>query len=184
MTVQSSSSSQPPARSEFVTILAWAFIVLSGFGVAMLLLQSVIASQLPFDDIRELFGTDPDAPSPMMQAMILRMPWLFLAPLVPALVALAASIGLLLRRNWARLLFIVLMALGIIWNLGGAVFGAFMFAVMLPMTGAPDMPAGSGMVMTAMTAVSVAVALALCLLFGWLIKRLISPEIRREFGAA
>ena len=100
-----------PARSDFVTVLAWIFVVLAGFAIAMLALQAIVISALPFGEIQKYAQQSPND-SYAMQEMV---------------------------------------------------FGGML---------------------TVMMAGGTILAIALAVLFGWIIKRLISPDIRREFGAA
>jgi len=108
----------------------------------------------------------------------------FVAFLIISALTLASSIGLLKRMNWARLIFIAIMILGIVWNLGGMLIPFLLFPAVPPV---PDhAPPGFGdqfEIMTkVMTGFGVVIALAFSALFGWIIKRLVSPEIRREFS--
>lgn len=119
---------------------------------------------------------------PVFEFMLRHMRAIVFATLLLALTTLGSAIGLLKRRNWARLLFIVLLGLGIAWNLGG--IGLY-FVVDSAMPLPPDTPkdfADSFRTMAnVMLVLQVLSAIGLSLLFGWLIKRLSSPEIRREF---
>jgi hypothetical protein len=90
---------------------------------------------------------------------------------------LASSIGLLKRKNWARLIFVGLMALGIVWNLGGIVLQFAMFASMQNGFGHPGME----VFFIAMSAVSILFAFGFSGIFGWIAKRLLSPAIAAEF---
>jgi hypothetical protein len=96
---------------------------------------------------------------------------------------LAAAIGLLLRKNWARIAFIVLMALGIVWNVGGVIVQYRVISALFrfhPGATNPVRPSWET-VTTIMAIFSSVIALGLAGLFAWLIKRLLSPDIRREF---
>ena len=88
-----------------------------------------------------------------------------------------ASIGLLLRRNRARLAMVVLLGWGIAANL---VELAVMFAGLQAMAEAAPAFGGSSVLFLRTEFAFVA---AHWLLYGWLIKRLSSPAVRGEFGA-
>jgi hypothetical protein len=89
---------------------------------------------------------------------------------------LAASIGLLLRQAWARVVFIGVLGLGIAWN----VLGAVLQFVLMPTLPAP--PAGDmGAMFVVMWVVTAVVAFGTAALFGWIIHRLCSSEIAAEF---
>ena len=89
------------------------------------------------------------------------------------LIALVASIGLLKRRNWARLVFIGLMALGIIWNLASPILQLIVLR---------GIPGQFELMRSIIQIISVIYALAFCLLFGWIIVRLMSAKVRSEFA--
>lgn len=105
--------------------------------------------------------------------------------LVMTLVHVVASIGLLRRWNWGRLLFIGLMAFGILSNLGGLVVQGQMmvqthqsFSDM--QASQADMP-DLGWFVVAIGVVSLVIALGFAALYAWIIKRLVAPEVVAEF---
>jgi hypothetical protein len=105
-----------------------------------------------------------------------------LAFLVVAVVELVAAIGLLNRKNWARLLFIGMMVLGIIWNLSGVVMQHIVLSSFLEMPETPGPGPDFEIFMTVMKVFSWVIALGMSALFAWIIKRLVSPAVRQEFG--
>lgn len=114
----------PVARSTFVTVLAWIFIALAGFATFISILQNImIAFVFPMAQMQAA-ATQQGAPW-FAAWMIQHFQLFFLLFLVASASCLAAAIGLLRRKNWARLLFIALMLLGIAWNVAGLVLGAF-----------------------------------------------------------
>ena len=171
-------------RSTFVTAVAWVFIVLAGFATLIAILQNVmIALMFPPEAIGEAAN---DTNAPAFARFMFSHPQVFFgAFLAVSAIALVSAIGLLKRRNWARLIFICIMALGIVWNLGGLLWMYFMFPSM------PQMPANApsdfgdhfDVMWKVMMGFSVVIALAFAGLFGWIIKRLVSLEIKREFLA-
>lgn len=96
--------------------------------------------------------------------------FLFLGLFLFFTITFTASIGLLRRKNWARLVFIGLMALGILWNVVGPEDPDFVqnFSRMF-------------MIMRIATAVLI---IGLTVLFGWIIRKLSSPAVRAEFSKA
>ena len=175
-------------RSTFVTVVAWIFIVLSGFATLVAVLQNLMIwflFQAPaFGAAMQKAGNEPGVPA--FVGWISRFFYvIFLVFLAVSASMLASSIGLLQRRNWARIAFILLMALGIAWNLAGVAFGALMlwlFPAMPPMHGgaAPPFAWMMGIVM----AFNVVIAIGFSALFYWIIHRLRSPAIRQEFVAS
>lgn len=166
-------------RSSFVTTVAWIFIVLGGFATLLSILQNIMLGILLPADMPpiEPQGNGPNVPA-FVRFMFDHFRLFFAAFLVLSATTLASAIGLLKRKNWARLTFIGLMSFGILWNLGGMVFTFIMFSSM-PFPGGA--PADFQLMSKIMTAFSVFIAIALAVLFVWIIKRLLSSDIQREF---
>jgi hypothetical protein len=178
-------TSPPLPRSAFVTAVAWVFIALLSFAALISILQNIMV--WTFFSIDEMH----DAMAQARQQQHLPAASLFMFEhirelmagiLVLILAMLIISIGLLRRHNWARMLFVFLLAFGIAWNVFGAIWPWFFFRSM------PQPPPGTPMqsqfqtMTTVMGVFSAIMAVGLSVLFGWIIKRLISPEIRTEFN--
>lgn len=179
----------PTIRSSFVTVLAWIFIMLSGLTSFIGILQNVMiqALFLPVMQQQALHGFTPTGMSAPLAWMPTLMPWFFRAFLLLSLVTLTAAIGLLHRKNWARKLFIGLLALGIAYQLGGVAVQWWMFGHMgdmvAQMPGAPPrVDAVMQGMLTVMRVFGLMMALAFSGLFAWLILRLRRADVRAEFG--
>lgn len=171
-------------RSTFVTVVAWIFIAIAGFSTVMGILQKVMVNIILGTDAfpLESAGAEQHIP-PVALFMFQNMRWVFLAFLMASTVTLIAAIGLLLRKNWARRVIIGLLALAIVWNIGGLVV-QHLFISSMPSLQAdmpPDFKNVFDVFRIVITAFSVVVALVFSVLFGWIIKRLVSPIIRAEF---
>jgi hypothetical protein len=170
------------ARSTFVTVLAWIFIVLSGMTTFISIMQNLMIAMLFAPEA--LAGIKPprgdEDIAPFVHFLFGNIRLFFIAFLIVSTLMLAASIGLLMRRNWGRILFVALMILGIVWNIVG-------FALMFMFFGAfVNAPAGPGAesfrsFAYVMVGFNVLLGLGFIALMGWIVKRLLSPEIRREF---
>ena len=185
MNVESESAA---ARSSFVTSLAWTFIVLAGFGTAISLLQNVMVNfVLPTGEIRgamrEVYG--PQALPPFASFMFGHLRLFAAFSLVVSASMLVSAIGLLKRRNWARMIFIGLMVLGVVWNLAGLFIPYFMASSFPPVPKtAPHEFQDSFRLMThIMVGVTTVIAIVFAVLFAWAAKRLMSVNIKREFNA-
>ena len=191
--MSSTDGSMQPQRSDFVTVLAWIFIGLGGLStlmsVAQYLMFNFMMSVGQMQDVMNAETARGDFP-PAAEFMFDHFRQLIGAIFLLSLVTLVAAVGLLKRRNWARLVFICLMALGIVWNLAGLALQRVMMSSMLstmpmlPPDAPPDFRAQFESMMTGMQIVAAIFALGFSFLFGWIIKRLMSAGIRREFGAA
>jgi hypothetical protein len=175
------------SRSSFVTALAWVLIAVSGFGTFISLMQAVM---LTFFFPSEHFWSNARAPHgienipPLMQFLSSKVQYFFLAFWLLTALTLVSSIGLLRRKNWARLIVVGIFGLGVIWNLGGIwlqwqMFSSTQFPAKAPAEFTQQMETMMGAMRVGTTIFAVAVAA----LLAWLIKRLVSLPIRREFGA-
>lgn len=173
-----------PVKSTFVSILSWVFIVLSGMGTLMMLLEVTMFFLLPFDELMQQQPAQPGMPfGPGLVLGLMRGFMVFMLAL--SLWMLASSIGLLLRKNWARISFIVLMVISVVFQLLGLVWAAVMgFAFhALPQSMPPGQP-GADFFQTfayVMVGVSVVFNLGLSALFIWIIYKLRSAPVRAEF---
>lgn len=179
----------PPIRSSFVSVLGWIFVCLAGFGTLIGLLQNLMLQLVFLPAMQQQMAAQPlppNMPAPMGW-MFGHMIWFFRVFLLLSLTTLVAAIGLLLRRNWARRLFIGLMGFAIAYQLLGLVFQWwFMGSIRQLMPLPPDTPdhLADGMrgFVQAMQVFGTLMALGFSVLFGWIIRRLRSPPVRHKFG--
>lgn len=179
-----------PQRSAFVNVAAWIFICLSGMATLLSLLQNLmITSFFPMDEMRQSLHNAKGAEHFPALAMFMFAHFrAFVAlSLVYSSIMLASAIGLLLRRNRARQLFIALRVLDIGWVVGFGIFFQLSFHSTLHM--ASHMPhrgpMGADTAFETMFAVvlvmSTLFSLAICALLAWVIMRLHSAPVRAEF---
>ncbi|HEY4137596.1 MAG TPA: hypothetical protein VGN65_04030 [Casimicrobiaceae bacterium] len=181
--------SMRPAKSAFVTVVAWIFIALDGMAGFVLLIQNVLFNTVvPIDRLREglakaqIAGRLP----PALGWVFDHMRTLLFVLLLLALLKLVAAIGLLNRRNWARLLFIAILAFGIVWSFAGVVMQQFFVASLLTMQLPPNAPKDFEAMMQGITIAirvfSAIFAIGFAVLYAWMIKKLVSPPIVAEFA--
>ena len=172
----------PPAKSNFVTVVAWIGIALSGFTTAISIVQNIVV-QLVFDDTH--MGQLSAAAAAHLPAfavfLFAHFRALALVTLLVFATILIASIGLLRRRNWARMIVVGLLAVAICWNVAGLVLQFTVFTELQRMPGA-NVPASFGAFTVVIGFFAVVSALGFSILYGWLIKRLLSPAVAAEFG--
>jgi len=190
--MSSTDGSTPATRSDFVTVLAWIFIGLGGLSTLMAVAQYIMVNfMMSIGQMQDAMNAETargDVPA-AAQFMFSHFRQLIGAFFLLSLITLVAAVGMLRRWNWARLLFIGLMALGIVWNLASLALQRVMMSSMLstmpllPPNAPPDFRAQFETMMTGMQIVSAIFALGFSVLFGWIIMRLMSAAIRREFGA-
>jgi hypothetical protein len=173
-----------PPQSSFVTVLAWIFIALSGMGVLIAIIENIM--------VPVMFPPMPPNTNglpPFASFITTNLKLLLIVALVMAVATLIVSIGLLRRRNWARILFIVALALGIVWSVLGIAFqavklGSFdpMLAELPTQPGVPAFRHGFRTMIIAMQIFGSLISIGFIVLYGWLIKRLVSPAIVVEFA--
>ena len=178
----------PATRSTFVTVLAWIFIVLSGFSTLVAIAQNIMISVV-FPTPETFPTVDPATGKAfpwIFQFMFRHFELFFLAFLAVSAITLVASIGLLWRKNWARVLFIAMMCLGIAWNVGGVLLMIPMFSFFDEMAGSATQAAVAdtfGVAWKVMAGVNLLFVVGFVWLFGWIVKRLASGNVRSEFAA-
>lgn len=172
------------ARSLFVTATAWVFIVLAALAsVSALLQRAELASFLP-----GLTVVGNIQPLPLLTGLLMGyLPWVVGAGLAMSLGTLACAVGLLLRLEWARRLFIALLLLAIVANIAGIWLQQEMLHSLVSSTLAgsalpPVVADVFGGFVTAARVMAVLVTLGACALLVWIIRRLMSKAVRQEFA--
>lgn len=170
------------SKSLFVTVTAWVFIVLAALASASALVQNAaVASFLPGLTV---VGNV----QPLLTGLLLGyLPWVVGAGLVVSLATLACAVGLLIRLEWARRVFIVLLVLAILANVAGLWLQQEMLQSLVSNTlsRSPLPPLAAdvfGGFVTAARVMAVLVTLGACALLVWIIRRLMSPSVRQEFA--
>ena len=173
-----------PAQSGFVTAVAWIWISMSGLSMLVALMQTILfRTLLPgpnFERVVAEAGATQDPQAQFAASMFDWFPWITGLMFLVSAVTLVASIGLLRRLNWARLLFIALLVLSIVWQVAGLALQQTIFSMLPavpPEAGAPPVE----QFLHVMRVAGVVLTLAFAVLFGWIIKRLVSPAVVAEF---
>lgn len=157
-------------KSTFVTVLSWLFIVGSAFATFGSLMQNIMFSVVFKDE----FSKIPQNASFFAGHFQVVLVVFFLL----SILMLVASVGLLKRKNWARIIFIVFLAFGIVWMVGALVFQVFFFNTIPPEF--PDDPTFQKAQAFMNVFISI-FSVVISALFIWIIKRLLSAEVKEEF---
>lgn len=169
-------------QSNFVSVVAWIFIVLSGFATIISLMQNVMVNTVfPPQALQTPTGKDAEN-MPMFAAfMFANLRLVVFGFFVVCASTFVCSVALLKRKNWARIAFICLLGFGIVWNLGGLAIQYFVLDS-FPKPGMPsDAMAGMEIMFRVMMIVTTIIAVAISGLFVWIIVKLNSESVRREF---
>lgn len=184
--MSSATLTTPAQRSTFVTTLAWLMIVPSALGVLVSTLQTVLVfTMMPMDQMA-LPPADQMAQMPAFAVFMLEhMRAVVVAFWLLTVLALVSGIGLLKRREWARLVVIALLVLSIVMNLGGLyIQQSFLSSIPAMAEAPPEFREQFDSMASTMWTASVGMALVFSAVSGWLIWRLASESVKAEFAAA
>lgn len=175
-----------PRRSQFVTAMAVISIVLGIAGIAYGLVQAVvIAVLLDSESLRSAFAEIPaERLPPFADGLIAWLPALGWGFVVVSGAFLVASIGLLKRYEWGRLLFIVFMAIGAAANFLGVWLLAVVFDWLqsLPIsTETAYLQAELAQLRVTALVTTAGSAIVFAGLHGWIIYQLCTRATRSEF---
>jgi hypothetical protein len=182
-------ATQVPIRSTFVTVVAWTFIAITGFASFIAVLQALMfAFVFPADLVAPPESTKALEEMPgFFRFMFQHIKWFFVFFWSLSVATLICAIGLLRRKNWARLAFVAIMVIGIVWNLSGIwLQEQMMSSFPKPPVEDPrlvEFQAGFETMMTIMRFAMAGFSIGMALLFGWITKRLVSRSVRAEFHA-
>lgn len=163
-------------RSLFVTVLAWIFITFSGLATAISVMQNVMIAMM----FREISLADqvPQGSPALFAFIASNFQLLAFAFLAVSVFFLVNSIGLLKRKNWARLCIIVMMGLGIISALSSVVVQMLALTVLKSEV---DVIEEKITFVYFTGAMNIVFTVVICIIFAWIIKRLLSSAIAAEF---
>ena len=171
-------------RSLFITVTAWLGIVLATAACACgVIQQASLASWVP--SLGELLQAHP---VPVLSGLLLQyLPALYGAGLMLSVALLIASCGLLMRMEWARHAFIGLLVLAIAVSLAGLwLQHEFVQSLVASTLRRGPLPVALAEVfggfVTAARVMAGVVTLTACWVLAWMIRRLMSPVVRQEFG--
>ena len=173
-----------PQRTALVTGIAWIFIVLGGFAAFVCLMQSVMIAVVFPHGVMPQTVTQGDALVREFARLILNhVQLIFLSLLLIFVATFAVAIGLLKRQNWARVVFIGLMGFGIVWNVASIILVYYFSPSMSEAftNRLPALQAQFNILRNIAVVFSLAMFSGFIALFGWIARRLLSEEIRREF---
>jgi cbb3-type cytochrome oxidase subunit 3 len=168
-----------------VTLLAWVTIVPAAFGVLVGLVQNLLfAVFMSPDQLEQLFSMLPPGMEALPRVSYGTLRVVLLAFLAVSVLFLATGVGLLKRRNWARVMFIAAVALGTLYSVVAYFFidTAADLSMLVPPGGLNGSPVDVAPLMAMMRAATTVLTLVFTALNLWLIWWLLSPALRREFS--
>ncbi len=174
-----------PQKSTFVNVLAWIFIVFGGFATFISMLQNIVLHfAFPKDQMIQAMhqGGQHERMPAFAEFMFNNFDLFFILFFFVSAASFISAIALLKRKNWARIVFIVLMSIGIIWNVVALILQFTMFGTMNEFTGGHTPPPEFQSMMQVMKVASIIMVVAISALFGFVIKKLCSQSIKAEFA--
>lgn len=162
------------SRSTFVTVVAWVFIVGAGFTSLISIMQVVMVSTMFSGE--EFKQMPEDAPT-FARIMASYFHLFVYGFFCLSIYTFISAIALLKRKNWARISFIVIMAIGVLWQIAGLVMQFTMFSNM-PIEHADEQFKQMQKMMQWFTVI---ISIGMSGLFIWIIKRLTTEPILSEF---
>ena len=172
------------ARSLFVTVTAWVFIALALLATASALVQNATTASL----LPGLAVAGGGQPPPLVTGFLMGyLPWVVGAGLLMSLATLASAVGLLLRLDWARRVFIGMLVLAIVANLLGLwlqqeVVQSVVASTLTRATVSPLVLGVFGGFVTAARVMAVLMTLGTCTILAWIIRALMTATVRQEFA--
>ncbi len=171
------------AKSTFVNVVSWIFIVMSGFWTFIVFVQNILVQvTFPQKQVAYTMQNSEQAnqiPS-LVRFLISNLDFVLFGLLVLSFSLFCSSVGLLRRRNWARVLFIGFLFFGLLGVLIGVIVQFVIFASVYRISG-DEISANVRNLIILTRGASVMVALVVSFFFGLIIKKLCSKEIRHEF---
>tara|TARA_R110002049_G_scaffold81882_2_gene208238 strand:- start:74 stop:547 length:474 start_codon:yes stop_codon:yes gene_type:complete len=147
-------------------------ILISGFATLITLMQNIMMYVLPFPEEELTENSD------MMDYVFYYSEIIVAVFLLIAIWTLISSIGLLKRKNWARISMICIFIFAIVWTIFSSSIQWFYFfdTKLFDFSGASlDIPS------IIATVILLIMIITLTVLFIWLIKKLTSQNIKNEF---
>lgn len=175
----------PPVqqRSSFVSVIAWIFIVLTGFGALIGLMQNIMVQTMFSGPEMQTALNSPEVASQMpafVRFMFSHFKLYVFLMFATTVFTLVSAIGLLKRKDWARKTFIVILGLSILVLFASLIAQFFFFPNPAELAG-DEIPGEFQTMMRVMQIFITIFYTGLAVLFGWIIKKLLSPAILLEF---
>ena len=173
-------------RSNFVSILAVVSIIIISLWIVFVVFDQIAASILPMLQMKITFNKPlPIEHAPLIiKSLISHFSVVSIALWAWLVMALISSIGLLKRRNWSRILYVALLVIGIAWFLLKALYWNALDTLVWAGVGKKDVCNGCNLqgYLRFESLFSIVYDLVVIIVLVWIIKKLMSQEIRREFA--
>lgn len=167
-----------------MTLLAWVTIIPAAFGVLVSLLQNILfAVFMSPDQLEQLLAMLPPGMESLPRVSYDTLRTVLLAFLALSVLFLATGVGLLKRRNWARVVFAASVALGTLYGVVSYFLldSAADLSMLIPPVGVDGSRVDVAPIMAMMRTATTVLTILFTALNLWLLWWLLSPAVRREF---
>jgi hypothetical protein len=162
--------------STFVTVLGWIVAIFAGFATLGGLAQSaIITAMMPMPPLTDMEAAQMPG---VMRFVFGNLKTVVYAMTAADLLAVVSAIGLLKRKEWARITMVVLFAIAAVAT---AAMAILQLTIMGDLFGGADVPNDARAMMSVMRITAGLFAVILIAAFVWIAVRLNSPAIRAEF---
>jgi hypothetical protein len=171
------------ARSRFVTLVAWMFLLIGVLGIVSGVVEQATQGAWALG----LAQRDPALLPPLTRALLRFLPAVIASGVVLSGAMAVCALGLLQRLEWARRAFIALLAVTIAMNLAGLWLQQEFLQLLVDTTRrqAP-LPASASEVLDGVVSaarwMAAGATLAATVALASIIRRLLSPAVRQEFA--
>ncbi len=175
---------QSSPRSLSVTLLAWATIIPAACGVIASLAQNLLFTVfMSPDQLEQLFSMLPPGMEALPRVSYDTLRIGLLAVLAVSVIFFATGVGLLRRRNWARVVFVAAVAVGTLYSVVTCFFldTTADLSELLPPAALNGSQVDLAPIMAMMRTATTVLTVVFTALNLWLIWWLLSPAIREEF---
>lgn len=161
-------------KSIFITVLSWILIVFTGFGVFISIMQNIMVN-LMFEEHNMQSSTND-----FSSFMFANMNIIILLTGLLILFSFISALGLLKRKEWARKSYIGLFSFGILYFLSTMIFQWFFTNNIFGNFHSPKTEFDTMFIIIQIF--TIFFTIGMCVLFAWLINRLVSYRIKEEFA--
>lgn len=159
----------------FVNVFGWIMVVLTG----AFLFASIMKVTLP-DSFNQNYMSEgrEHLPSNFPFFVFDNMRLITIASGIFMLIAFIASIGWLMKQEWARVTFKILLIIEIIFTLASAILGIVVITMAFKL---PEIPEGLGFMPVFISIFIFIFASLFIFLYIWLFRKISSPEVKEVF---
>lgn len=162
--------------SGFVNVFGWIMVILTGAFLFASIMKITMLDSFNHD---YMFEGREHLPSNFPFFIFDNMKMITIASGFFMLIAFIASIGWLLRQEWARITFKILLVIEILFTLASAVFGIVVINMVFKV---PEIPDGLGFMPIFISIFIFIFTSLLIFLYTWLFRKISSTEVREVFS--